>query len=68
MQAGGESDTPDKHNVQRALTANDWAGMQAQRGDSGIQDEENVLTALTTGYRIGMQVLAVIVTSSSCGS
>jgi hypothetical protein len=33
-----------------ALTANDWAGMQAQRGDSGIQDEENVLTALTAGH------------------
>jgi hypothetical protein len=43
MQAGGDSDTLDEQDVQRAITAGDWARMQAQRGDSGIQDEENAL-------------------------
>ena len=42
--------------MQRALRASDWAGMQAQRGDSGIQYEENVMTALTADYWTGMQV------------
>jgi hypothetical protein len=41
MQAGGDSNTPDKQHVQRARTVGDWAGIQAG-GQSDTLDKQDV--------------------------
>lgn len=47
MQAGGgESDTEDKKNVYRALTAGNSAKLQAEGGNSDIQVTEDVQRTL----------------------